>query len=216
VTPEILYYFYLFVLFTGTIVGIINLKFFDPLTKIIFILLFVTGLSEVICRITYHLHYGKNMVYHFDCIIESLLITIYFIKTIRIKNSNFWIFFSIIAWPILGTLNCIFFQPLKSLDSNIIFLENFSIITMSLYALYSILLNENLTFVIRHPHFWFWTCFLILSCGTFFFWAYLVISNYKGKYLNFLQYFQVTVNILVYAVIALVFLYYPKKFMNES
>ena len=214
-SPESIFYIYLVALLFSVIVGILKYSYFDGGTKVIFLLLVVTILSEVISRITYHYHFGKNIVYHIDCVIESILMTLYFLKVIKPQKVKVVIFISALVWVSIGIINCLYFQPIRTLDSNVILIENFSIICMALFYLHKILVDDKLTSLFTHHHFAFWVLFLFLSCGTFFFWGYLVMSDRKGKYLDIAQYIQAVINVLVYCGIGIIFMFYPKKISND-
>ena len=213
---DFLYKVYMAVLIFSIIMGIYRYGRMDNGGSVVFWLLIITTISEICSTISYRLHFGKNPVYHIDCVIESILITTFFLVNGNSKNKRHYIIVTIVLWPILGILNCLFFQPIKKLDTNVILLENCWTISMALYALYKILLDDSITSVMRSPAFWFTVLFLILSSGTFFFWAYLVVSDRKGVYLNATQEIQAMVNILVYAGMGAVFLLYPKNQVDGS
>src|SRR4051812_43555591 len=136
--PDFLYKIYMVVLVLSTITGVYRYKKIDRKGRLVFWLLIITMFSEICSSISYRLHFGKNPVYHIDCTLESILITAFFFINGGGKSRNYYILAAIIIWPVLEMLNCIFFQPIKKLDTNIILLENCWIISMALYALYKI------------------------------------------------------------------------------
>ena len=127
------------------------------------------------------------------------------------------LYIAAILCPLLEILNSVYFQPISTLNTNYILLENFAIILMALIYLYIIILNDYLSIIIRDPHFWFWSLFLVLSSGTFFFWIYIKMpSGSKKNYIDFAQNIQAIVNLLVYSGVGVIFFLYPKMRNNVS
>ena len=211
-TSKLLFNIYLFVLVVTIIIGIIRYRRFDNATKILLLLLVVTTISEFICLFRVENHLGKAPVYHFYNILEILLTTAYFLKTIKSYHFFRVMLISIIVWPLLGIFNTFFLQPLHKFNSNILMLESICIIAMSLYSLYKILLNDTLYNVLKYPHFWIWSIQLFFWSSSFFFWGYYEVLMQKGWALmpSFAK-AQAIINILVYFGIGLTFLFYPKS-----
>jgi hypothetical protein len=112
---------------------------------------------------------------------------------------------------LIGLSNALFLQPVLTLNSNVLILKAFTISAMSMYALYTILLDSKITYPERYQHFWFWALFLLLNSGSFFFWATVKILDKGGHFIDFAQSVQMIINIIVYGGIFIIFLKYPKN-----
>jgi len=215
-TSRLLFSIYLIVLVLTIIKGFIRYKRFDNATKVLLLLLCITTISEIICLIRVENHKGKAPVYHIYTIIEILLTTAYFLKTIKSYHFSRYMLISATIWPVLGMLNLVYLQPLHKFNSNILMLESICIIAMSLYSLYKILLNDTLHNVLKYPHFWIWSLQLFYWSSSFFFWGYYEVLMQRGWSLmpSFAK-AQAIINILVYFGIGLTFLFYPKSPQTE-
>lgn len=215
-SPEKLFYIDLCILLFGVFLGFHRYKLLDPDSKIVFYVILLAFVTETLREIAFLIYGQKNQIYHFYCIIDFLLMIIYFIRTIKLKFVKLYVFSSLAMIVALELINDIYFrQPLTCLNSHMFVLEAFFVTLFGLYALYHILVDDNIKTVQDYPHFWFWAFLLFMSSGTFFFWSYILIINIKyHDFLDLVQYVQVIVNIVAYGGIALVFYTYPKMVKN--
>jgi len=122
-----------------------------------------------------------------------------------------------LVYFILAFLNEIFFQHINNLNSNFIIFESFIVVSMSLYALYRILINDEIQAVVRYPHFWVWTSLLFYFSCSFFFWPCIkILYKQKSHYYGFIVSLQVIMNMVAYAGIGLTFIFFPKLTNDES
>lgn len=211
-STKLLFNIYLVILALTVVQGFFRFRRLDEASKILVILLAVTTLSEFICLVRIENNLGKAPVYHIYSVIEIILTTAYFLKTIKSYHFFRLMLISIVVWTLLGILNAVFLQPLNKFNSNYLLLESISIIAMSLYTLYKMLLNDTMYNVLKFPHFWTWSLQLILWSGSFFFWGYYEVLTQRGwAYLPAAANMQAIINILVYFGIGLTFLFYPKS-----
>ena len=188
--------------------GLFKYKIFDAATRVLWILLVLTAISEWIGFAMYN----KNPVYHIYAVVCMVLMSVYFLLVIKSRRVVLYSVLYSAAWVLLAVANCYLFQPLHSLNSNILILMSFSIIAMGLFALFKIMIDDSIVNLAKYPHFFFWMFFLIFWSGTFFFWAYIKILN--EEHYPFLEYvldFQVLLNLFVYTGIGLTLFFYPKK-----
>ena len=211
---DILFNFYLAVLFVSSSFGIYFYKKLDANTKIIAILLIFTLVSELASSLLQINGFTKTPPYHIFNAIEFICFSLYFLRTIFPKKlQSIYPISAVIIF--LSFLNTTFLQSFMKLNSNFILLENFCVIPMALYALYSILVNESIISVLTYAQFWFWVIFLTYSSSTFFFWGFIKILYKQSKpYLYPILYAQEIINILVYASIGVIFLFYAKRKLN--
>ncbi len=208
---DILYYVYCFFILLSSIVILWKFQRFDFSTRIIAMLILVTFCSETLVKVVRLFSLNHRPIYHFYSVISFSLITIYFIYLLGFQNKALKsVLFSVLI-VLAGLINCLLFQPLTLLNSNILICKSFFVAGMSMYSLYRILLDERIKYPERDFHFWFWALFLLLNCGTFFFWATLKILNKGGHFIDFTQTVQTLINIIVYGGIFIIFFKYPKN-----
>ena len=207
---DILFYSCLLSYLFASIIGWLNYRFLDQAARIIVILLSITFLSEIIGRILYILGSEQSYAYHFYCVIDFFLMAYYFIIFLKFPTTKIHLKAIALLISLLGILNCKYLQPLNTFNSNMLMLESFVVIGMSMYALYRMLINNELYDILNYPHFWLWTFFLLLYSCSFFFWPFIKFFYVtKHEYYFFATYFQELINILCYLGIGLTFYFYP-------
>ncbi len=208
-----LWYLYLLILILNVLIGLVKLKFFDNATKILLLLLFIATVNESFCRLLMAFNLYYQPCYHIYSVLELTLTTVYFLYTIGIKSAYKYtrtIFFVCFC---IGITN-LYFQPLTIINTNVLVIECLVIIPMAHFAFYKMLLNDSIINIFQHPHFWFWSAFLLLWTSTFFFWAFLdhlMITKYKV----IVSYCQILMNLATYLITGLTLLYYPKQIHDE-
>ncbi len=209
---DVLFYIYLVVLLLSIVAGSFRYARLDAAARVIFWLLVLTLISEATTIYTVKAKIGKAPVYHFYSAVEIFMTTLYFLKTIKPYHHKFLVGLSAILYPLIAILNCIFLQPLHEINTNMISLESIIIIPMALYALYKMLVNDEIMNMFKYPHFWLWTSLLIYWSSVFFFWAcFNALMKDDSPYKNLLLSLDGYVNIVVYAIMGLTLLFYPKK-----
>ncbi len=215
-STKIIFDIYLIVLVLTVFKGILRFRRLDSASKILLLLLAITTTSEFVCLIRIESHLGKAPIYHVYSVIEIILTTAYFLKTIKSYHFPAKFIISSVIWLLLGILNVIFLQPIYKFNSNYLLLESICTIAMSLYTLYTMLVNDTIHNVLKYPHFWTWSLLLLLWSSSFFFWGYYEVLTQKGwAYLPAAANTQAIINILVYFGIGLTFLFYPKTPQTE-
>jgi hypothetical protein len=137
-------------------------------------------------------------IYHVYTIIALILISRYYLKTVRVFKYKVSSYAVAVFWSLIGLLN-LYFQPINILNSNTILIESIVVIFMSLHCLYLILINNEILDVLSYPHFWVWTGLLLIWCSTFFFWAFFdELIKSKAPYKDLLLSLQIIINILGY------------------
>jgi len=211
---DILNFVYLFFLFFSVLIGLWNYKYIDKKVKIIYYLLVATTIWETIGYILKVLIDRKAPVYHFSCVLSLIFVSIYFIKSIEIKNEKNAILFSTLTFTTIGVIDTLCFETITQLNSNMLIFRGFVLIAISLYALYKIFTNDKLDNIYKNVHFWLWALILFLYGSSYFFWSYIkILSNDgMGKYQNILLDIHGLTNVIVYGGFFLIFSLYPKKF----
>lgn len=211
---EFILYVYYAVLFGLVALGILRYRIMDNGSKRIFYLMVLALLCETITK--YNSPFIKSPTYHIYNLLEMVVITSYFIYTVRIKHK--WIYLMLCLFYIgIEVTNDILYQPLRKFNSNFIIFECLLVIPMALYSLYKILINDSIEEMRKYVHFWFWTMLLVYFSSSFFFWPFVVyFYKHNQTYYNISSYTHLIVNLIVYTGMLLTFLYYPKMARDES
>ncbi len=189
-------------------------KDLDSAMRLLVLLLITITICELIAFVLYKTqHYSyRPVVYHFSCVFRIMLVTAYFIKLLKPSGGTRLIVINVFLWLFAGGLNIVLLQPLNVLNTNMLMLECFSVITMSLYSVYWMIKNDKEEAIFVNAHFWIAVLWLVLFSSTFFFWAFIKIL-YKNHwtYMNIVLCLQGIINIIVYSGIGFVLFFYPKK-----
>ncbi len=217
---NILYCLCLISILLATLIGAVRYKQYSTAMKIIVWGLIVTSISETACYIAVNAHkYAlRYTFYHFYDIIESVLTTSYFIFAFNPVNTRKFLVINVILWPVLGVLNILFFQPLGTMNTNMLMLESLTFVSLSLFLIYMTIKQNKVENIFKYPHFWMAVLFLISWSTTFFFWAFLH-SLYidKWKYRIVATYLQTIIEGLFYlGTAATLYLYNRKLEINDQ
>lgn len=210
-------YYLLFIL--GLLTGIARYRTLDGATRVLVILLFFTAAAELT---TYWLlkteqYRAKMMAFHVWSVAELVIISWYFIKLNKPYHHVRLMALACILWPVMGCLNIIFLQPLRSLNTNMLMLESLSIITLSMYSILQLLRKSASENLFLNPHFWTCILWVVLWGSTFFFWAFIKILYKNGwEYRDTALVLHAVVNVIVYTGLAAVLLFYPKMKIIEN
>lgn len=185
-----------------------KIKLLNKASLIVTMLLFCTLISEVAADINVRIEGFNTRVYNLFCPIQFLLTSIYFNYTIdTFKDANIGKYIGIVGCA-LGIIDYFFFEIPPFRNTIYLLIEGITIVGMSLYAFYRILLNDDDLRIITYPHFWFTTLFLCYwTCTTLFWGSYDYISDHMG---NILGNILLIVNIITYLGFGTVFLLYRK------
>jgi hypothetical protein len=207
-TYEVKFLIYLMVLlFSGTI-GFYRYKHLDFNSRIIFYLIILVIVGEI-ADYYFAFRFKNNMpVYHVFSVVHLIAVLFYFVSFLKI---NRYLYAGIVVLIIAaGIANARFLQPLNTLNSNFLLFENFSITVMSMYALYKILIDDNIIKVYKYIHFWLWVLLLVLYCSTFYLWSFYKILSASWSGWEYIRVSHWLINLLVYAGFGIVFLLLPK------
>ncbi len=199
---------------TATVAGIVRYKMLDTAMKVIVFLMLATTVCELFSYAMrtikdYPLRYS---VFHIYAVVEIFLQSLFFIYAIHPRNYRRLIIAAALLWPTLGLLNVVFLQSFGELNTNMLMVESFSTITMSLYFIYWFIKNDQVILLYQHPHLRVAALLLLLWSSAFFFWAFIkILYSNHWPYYNLIDHTSTTINTLVYTGIALTFLLYRPK-----
>ncbi|MCB0699994.1 MAG: hypothetical protein H6551_08720 [Chitinophagales bacterium] len=211
---NLIFLFYYSAIVVSIIIGVINHKHFQNSTKAILAFLFLTATSEIMNYTAVALgEYGvRYAIFHFYSIVEISLILAFFTYALKIQKPLKIIGFGTVVFVIISIVNIIFLQPLDTLNTNIILLEGFTIISLSLYSIYHKLKSNFAINMFIVPDVQVSILFLLSWCGTFFFWSFIkILYSKKWNYIEPVLDGHMILNIFFYTGIAAVFYFYPKK-----
>jgi len=204
-------YIYLISLLFASICGIYRYKILDTASKVLSILICCAFLNECAAFYLARKFHDNLPLYAIYCFLEFGLICIYFNYIIDIFiQRNLGIYIAITG-IILGILNLIFIQNLNSLDSYFLFLEGLSIIGMSLFAFFRLLLRQDTLHLFKYQHFWFISILVFFWSITFLNWGLYDYINMRVGH----EAWKINAGLLVissftYTCFGVVFLLYPK------
>ncbi len=187
--------------------------------RLVVIYLLVASASECASYLDYanKQYLTKTVISHLYSIIEAMILSSYFIYANKSYHHRKFIIAALVFWPSLGLLNIAFLQPVNGLNSNVILLESFIFITLSLYSIYA-LLKDEMVFGLRHnSQFQFSIISLVMWSSTLFFWATIrILYRNRWPHVHTLMDIQVIINTLAYLAITATLLNSIKKKTIEN
>jgi hypothetical protein len=129
----------------------------------------------------------------------------FFLRSVSDKKNTKTLITLTAIYLSLALINIRYFQPLTSLNSNILLLESFCITAMAMIALYKMLLSERILNVLRHPYFIVWSILLVYWSASYFYWAFIEILYRNNWHYPLIDAAQTILNIAEYAVIGFSF-----------
>jgi hypothetical protein len=205
----VIFYLSLCSIFIATIIGLMKYRSLSLPFQIIVIGLIITAISETCsCILVYnHKYHERYTLYHFYDIVESFFTTVYFIYIIKPRSSRLCVAISAVFWPAIGIFNIFIFQPLGTMNTNMLMTESFVFITLSLYFIYQTIKSNEIINMFKYPYFLMTLTILVLWSSSFFFWAFVHFLFEKGwKYSSLSTYVQTGIEIIVYLCMAVVLL----------
>ena len=175
--------------------------------RMIVVMLVITSVSELCCFILvcFHKYTARLSIYHFYNIVQAILITSFFIFAIKPERNKKISIINILFWILAGIVNLLFFQPLNKLNSNMLILESFFIITFSLYFIYNTLKSDITDNIFGQINFRMALILLVYWSSNMFFWAFIkVLNGMHWKHIGELIYIQAIFEIVVYVSTAFV------------
>jgi hypothetical protein len=219
------YYRLLFILcylsiLIATITAITYFKRLNNAFRIIALLLLLTSVSELVCFIVVlYENYGlRYTIYHFYGIVQAFLISSYFIYAIKPVYHRKLMVAAGIFWIAVGGINICFFQPLQALNTNMLMVESFVFITISLYFIYITLKRDAVQHIFRYPYFWMAVIWLVTWSTSISFWAFVkIIYRGQGEFIKIAITVQSIIEILSYlSIAATIYLFNKQMLHNEK
>ena len=204
------YILYFSILTSGIVAGRLRYQFLDKGGRIILLLLAVTLINEIAVASFMWADLNRTRIYHFFSPVELSLLSWYFFVT-TVRGGQKFIPWLVTLYCAAAAGNILFVQSIEDLNKNYIIMESFLVITMSLYALFKILINEQIALPFCYNHFWFWSLLLLYFSVTFFFWLCIgIFYAEKSPFFAVANYLHIAANLVMYSGFALVIYLQPK------
>lgn len=176
----------------------------------IVILLGCTLISEYMADLLARRYHNNMVVYHVYAPLHLLLVSLYFNQSIpSFKRRRLGWYIGLVG-IIVAVINSLFLQPIEVFNSYYLLFAGFLIISMSLYAFYKILENDDVS-TLNNPHFWISLLLLFFWSVTYFHWSvYEILSKAMTEYLSLVPFVMPFISSITYLGFGLVFLLYPK------
>ena len=202
---------YIFLIAAGFTASFINRKKLSTADTCISILLLITFISEMLNHYsTLFFHNNGMFIFHVFTPIEFLLISIYYNNSIPgLRQKNIGIIIGLTGL-VVAVMNAVFIQTTDQLNSLMLLFEGFFTIALSLFALYNILLKEEMDLK-KSAHFWISVFLLIYFAFTFMRWGvFYLYGTHSNSGALLLGYLHWGINVLFYGSFFIVFLNYRK------
>jgi hypothetical protein len=211
------YIFYLLSLLFACFCGIYRFKTLDISSRILAVLVCCAFINESAAYYLAKRYHNNLAIYNIYCLIEYVLLCLYFNNVIDVFIKNNTGIYIGIAGAILGILNVIFIQNLYSFNSYFLFFEDLVVIGMSLFAFFRLLLKHDSFHLHKYHHFWFISILIFFWSITFLTWGLYDYINMKLQHEAWkINFTLVTVGSITYSCFGCVFLLYPKMQTNNE
>lgn len=209
--PESRFLIYLSVLFLSILGGIYKLKYKDKASRILVGLLCLTLVSEFTAYWAAVKFQNNMFVYHFFAPVQLIIIGIYFDNIDCFKRKQKIGLLIGMLGAIIAVVNTVFFQPLKTLNSNFLLFEGLIIMGLALYSFQRILTDEKLD-IYKYRHFWMIVILIFFWSVTYTTWSLYSVLGVKKLFLKpYISYVIWTVNIITYSAMGFVLLFFSDK-----
>lgn len=214
----LIFIYYTTILFVA-ITAIVKYRQLDKALRSIAILLILTVISESITYLLFWLeeHKFRNVAYHILSILQLILISMFYIEAIRLKQPRQYIMLAIVVSFTIGMLNIYLYQSIFMLNSYMLMFESFAIVSMSLYYVYWLIKRGNVINMFKQPHFLISLLLLLLWSGSFFFWAFISVLYEDGwAYTTVVTNAHLIINIFVYFCMGITLFHSTRKSFNHD
>lgn len=150
-------------------------------------------------------------VYHIAAPVHFMLICLYFNSWLPLFRKRKLGLYLGLTGILLAIANTLFLQPIHTLNSYFLLFEGTCIISMSLYAFYLMLDDEQVR-IMRSPHFWICYILLFFWSITYINWAmYRILGERVAVAMPYIGAILWFINMATYVGLGLVILLYPVK-----
>ncbi len=212
---DILLCLYFLVLLLTAIMGLRRFNLLDIAAKTLCILIVISLVDELCSFYATKKYHNDIPIYNVFSVIEFILVALYFNYSIDVfRKFRIGIYIGI-AGCLIGIAD-IWYQTINQLDSYFLFFDCITTITMALYSIARLVQKYDDLELKYYPHFW-------ISTVLTFFWAFTFLTFGLYDYLQdaktgrwITTHIQLPANIITYAGICIVFIFFPKMSKNNE
>jgi hypothetical protein len=205
------YYIYFVSLLFASFCGVWRFNKIDKGSKVLAVLVCCALINEGVGYYLASKYHNNLPLYTVYSLLEFFILSFYFNNVIDVfVRKDIGIYIGIIG-ICLGVLNLLFIQHIDSFNSYFLLFEGLSVIGMSLFAFFRLLLtHDNLKFY-KYHHFWFISILIFFWSITFLSWGlYDYINQQLLQSASKINASLMTVSAFTYCCLGVVFLLYPK------
>lgn len=202
---------YLILLVGVSILGFMQVKYFDSPTKVLLAYICITSISETAAFLLAINQKNNLWLYHIYGPMQLSLLCVFFNNTIASFKKHKIGFVILSVGIVYSIVNSIFVQQLSVFNTYFIVVESILIIGITLYYFYSFLNGAQVYKNHTTPHFWVACFFLLFWSFTFFRWlTALAMPQIIDNNIMAIQIMMWSINMITYTGFGIVFLYYRK------
>ena len=208
---QIAYYIYFASLIFACVCSVYRFNKIDAASKILTVLICCAFINESAASYLAKRYHNNLPLYAIYSFVEYGFLCLYFNNVIDVFiKKNIGIYIGIVG-IILGIGNLIFVQHLNSINSYFLLFEGLSVIGMSLFAFFRLLLKNDSLNLYKYHHFWFISILVFFWCVTFLSWGlyYYINMELKQSALKVNAALAI-VSAITYNCFGCIFLLYPK------
>jgi hypothetical protein len=210
-TYNLVYHIYYISLVFACLCSLCRYKRLDIASKVICVLVCCALLNESAAYYVAIKYHNNLPVYAIYCFIEFGLLCLYFNFLIDVFTKKKIGIYIGVAGIIFGVVNVTFVQNLNSINSYFLFFEGLSVIALSLFAFFRLLLKHDSLNLYRYHHFWFISILIFFWSITFLTWGLYDYINLELQH----EAWKINVGLMIagtitYGCFGFVFILYPK------
>lgn len=208
---QVAYYIYFVSLLFACICGVYRFKKTDTASKVLCVLICCAFINEGTAYYLAKKYHNNLLLYAIYSFVEFGMLSLYFNNVIDVfikRNMGIYIGAGGI---ILGVVNLVFIQGPSSINSYFLLFEGLSIIGMSLFAFFRLLLKYDSLNLYKYHHFWFISILVFFWSITFLNWGLYYYINMELKQSAWkINAALAIISAITYCCFGCVFLMYPK------
>lgn len=183
----------------------------DKTSKYICAFIWLGALSELIGWYFTQTFNNNLPVYAICNIVELCIISLYFNNLISgFQKFNIGMIIASVG-GLLGTVNIVFFEPLKTISFNFVFFECVIIVCLCLYSVFLMLVAEEDHVLWKEFHFWTTCTLLFYQCASLWNWGiYNYTTQLSSEKIALLNISMLFINVITYLALTYLLYQFPK------
>lgn len=212
--PKALFFAYFVSIFFAAVAGIAKWGAVARGVRYLVFLMIVTLVTEGFSYALFitHRYDARSAIYHLFNPLQGMLFSAFLLSIMGVTLTKIRLLSIVTAWIMVAALNVLFFQKVRSFNSNVLIVESVLFIAASLYCIYDLLRTGDDMNLLRQPNVRLVFVTLTLWSATFFFWpAINILFKMHWKHVGTVMSTQLLFNFVIYLSFGFTFLTYPSK-----